>query len=166
MYAENVGDTILSLKNAFVISILLAGMMLAQMTAFAAPEAEVAETAQETVSEVQTGAELNAEDYGYPFPNFSLDMSSRPEGVANEIKAGKVSDSLTTFGTLVVKDENANDGYPAYIDAIQNIILVRLNIMNKKYAEPEFKIEIFVSDEDILNASGERDVIIDAEDLF
>ncbi len=166
MYAENVGDTILSLKNAFVISILLAGMMLVQMTAFAAPEAEVAETAQETVSEVQTGAELNAEDYGYPFPNFSLDMSSQPEGVANEIKAGKVSESLTMFGTLVVKDENANDGYPAYIDAIQNIILVRLNIMNKKYAEPEFKIEIFVSDEDILNASGEHDVIIDAEELF
>lgn len=147
-------------------SILLAGMMLTQMTAFAAPEAEVAETAQEIVSEVQTGAELNAKDYGYPFPNFSLDMSSQPEGVANEIKAGKVSESLTTFGTLVVKDENANDGYPAYIDAIQNIILVRLNIMNKKYAEPEFKIEIFVSDEDILNASGERDVIIDAEELF
>lgn len=147
-------------------SILLAGMMLVQMTAFAAPEAEVAETAQEIVSEVQTGAELNAEDYGYPFPNFSLDMSSQPERVANEIKAGKVGDSLTTFGTLVVKDENANDGYPAYIDAIQNIILVRLNIMNKKYAEPEFKIEIFVSDEDILNASGERNVIIDAEELF
>lgn len=104
-------------------SILLAGMMLAQMTAFAAPEAEVAETAQETVSEVQTGAELNAEDYGYPFPNFSLDMSSQPEGVANEIKAGKVSDSLTTFGTLVVKDENANDGYALKIypkDAVAN----------------------------------------------
>lgn len=104
-------------------SILLAGMMLAQMTAFAAPEAEVAETAQETVSEVQTGAELNAEDYGYPFPNFSLDMSSQPEGVANEIIAGKVSDSLTTFGTLVVKDENANDGYALKIypkDAVAN----------------------------------------------
>ena len=38
--------------------------------------------------------------------------------------------------------------------------------MNKKYTEPEFKIEIFVSDEDILNASGERDVINDAEELF
>ena len=104
-------------------SILLAGMMLAQMTAFAAPEAEVAETAQETVSEVQTGAQLSEEDYGYPFPNFSLDMSAQPEGVANEIKAGKVGDSLTTFGTLVVKDESANDGYALKIypkDAVSN----------------------------------------------
>ena len=38
--------------------------------------------------------------------------------------------------------------------------------MNKKYAEPEFKIESILSDEDILNASGERDVVIDAENLF
>lgn len=138
-------------------SILLAGMMLAQMTAFAAPEAEVAETAQETVSEVQTGAELNAEDYGYPFPNFSLDMSSQPEGVANEIKAGKVSDSLTTFGTLVVKDENANDGYALKIypkDAVANTAkyeywnlrndLGATKVVPKYVSDPNFTLSVNV----------------------